>query len=448
MRSLSTRCCTYVPTLYKFKRLGVSALCVLCLCKSPKLSYTSPKLSLKIRHPSPSLLRRGSLDVPNQTSLLERPDEGQVEHIVALPPGQHRPHVMVVVIALARHRREHGTDEVEQRECREGELPYPVRHLPHEPGLLPVGRLAGTFGVPSGRVVHEVEPQGPRLAEPDGRVRYEEADASEVTVRQDHLGQAHREGERVEHPQRERVVVPRDELLLHGPVPLEEAERLLVPVEERRVRVAGNVAVLVVAAVLAGPPDGPALVGGAAEDVEKEADGGGALERGVGRVAVEADGHAHSSSPYPERHGRRDGHPCARPERPRHDQQRRHVDRSHDQAERRPHPLEREGVEHLERQQDAEDRAGVDVTQNERPVIAGVAGRGGGEEDGGRDEDVDPHPYLVHVEASPGVPRPRRRRGELRGTRCANGPRGVDGDDWDDRPSGPGERSCGGIVGS
>ena len=191
--------------------------------------------------------------------------------------------------------------------------------------------------------------------------------------------------------------------------------------------IAGHVAVLVVAAVLAGPPHRSALMGEASQHIEEELRDGAALKGGVGGVPVETYRHADADAPHGDGDGEGDGPEDGALEGGRKDQQRCEVARDGDGSESVLHPVNELGHEDLHNEQDREDMDGGG-TVAVRPGFGEEAERLGslGERRPGRDgeEDgdahhVDAHPGLVHVHPTAAVPRPRLRGG--------GGPPGVGG---------------------
>jgi len=313
-----------------------------------------------------------------------------VHDIVLVALRQHEMIVMIGVRGLGGEAAEVRTYEVEEPKCR----------IPSRRPALAVAGLTDLTGMGVGGVVGDVEPETPRLADPHGRVRNEQPLPAEEVIRQRQFRRAHREGERVHQAEHPCVVVPRGEFLLH-PVETdaEERERLLDPVHDRAVRVAGHIAVLVMTPVLRRPPYRSALVGGAPEQVEEEACGPAALERRVRRVAVEAHRHADADPPYRDEERERDGRRrAARGQRRGDYDQRREVDGYGHEAE--------EGTFALRESGDELHGEGGEKYFRRREGRMERRRRGRRDEYEGWDRDVQAHAEHVDVESAPDVPWP------------------------------------------
>ena len=218
----------------------------------------------------------------------------------------------------------------------------------------------------------------------------------------------------------------RGKLLVNVVVIAEETKRLLHPDLDGTVRIAGHIAVLVVAAVLAGPPHWSALMSETPQHIEEELRDRATLEGGVGGIAVETYRHADADAPHGDGDGEGDGPEDGALEGGRKDQQGREVARDGDGSKRVLHPMDEFGHEDLQNEQGREhvDRSGTVVVRpgfGEEAERLGLGERRpgrGGEEDGDG-QHVDAHSGLVHVHPAPAVPRPILRGG--------GGPPGVGG---------------------
>mmetsp|Transcript_34091 Transcript_34091/g.74991 ORF Transcript_34091/g.74991 Transcript_34091/m.74991 type:complete len:215 (+) Transcript_34091:551-1195(+) len=187
-----------------------------------------------------------------------------------------------------------------------------IEQIQHQEGGIPPGGL----GVVVGRLAHlargvlgmvgNVEPQGYGLADPYAGVGNEQPLSTKEVVRGQHFCRANGKGPRIKQAEVPRIVMTRGELFIDGLMEMEEGECILDAVNNGRVRITGDVAVLVMAAVHAGPPDRSALMGGTAQNVEDELSRPTALEGAVGGVAVETYRHAYTDAPRGDEDGKSD----------------------------------------------------------------------------------------------------------------------------------------------
>lgn len=149
-------------------------------------------------------------------------------------------------------------------------------------------------------VIDDIEPKGDRLTQPTTGIGNKQTVEAKQVKGGRQLGKDSEPRPGIHNPHEDctdaiawlATQVVGEEFFLDFSVCFEEGKGGLCAVEEGTVGVSVDVAVFVVAPVLGGPPDGPSLVGEAAEQYEEGVGDGPGLEGGVGGVAVQADGHA------------------------------------------------------------------------------------------------------------------------------------------------------------